>query len=127
MSLLLFNSLKCLAINTTCTTTGKVLAHLGSESKVLLSGWYSATQTHSRVSNVNFDIGRGGGRLHYYFMSNSQQQSYRPLVFNRRFTDLGAWVGFCISSPQQGINGDHSQFFLSLLFHKWLSERFNLF
>jgi len=43
---------------------GNVFAHLGFKSKVLprtltdLSAWWvSAPQAHSRVSNVNFDIG----------------------------------------------------------------------
>ena len=43
---------------------GKVLAHLGCTSKVEsiahLPMWDSAPHTHSRVSNVNFDIGGRG-------------------------------------------------------------------
>jgi hypothetical protein len=42
-------------------TEGKVLYHLGFNSKVLqwsltVHGWDSAPQAHSRVSNINFDI-----------------------------------------------------------------------
>jgi hypothetical protein len=40
----------------------KVLVHLGFKSKVSLASWYyliASPQAHSRVSNVNLDIGGG--------------------------------------------------------------------
>ena len=69
--------------------------------------WYFAPQSHSRVSNINFDI--------WIFLGVVLWISHEKLpkdgnIFPGRLTELSAWVGFCISSPQQGVKYQLSYF-----------------
>jgi hypothetical protein len=75
-------------------------------------GWVSATQTHSRVSNINVDIWRklyGGGSLwisHEKYIKDGKvldHLEFKSKVLHGPLTDLSSWVGFCISSPQLGV------------------------
>jgi hypothetical protein len=73
-----------------------------------VSGWVSAPQAHSRVSNINFDILRknyGVGSLeisHEKYIKDGKvldHLGFQSKVFPRPLNDLSAWVGFCTSSP----------------------------
>ena len=66
--------------------------------------WDSAPQSHSRVSNINFDI---WGTL---YISDEKipkdgkvlsHSGFRSNVLYGPSTDLSKWVGFCTSRPQQ--------------------------
>jgi hypothetical protein len=75
-------------------------------------GCVSTSQAHSRVSNINFDIWIFfcGGGLYKYPMTNILRRAkFLPTwAFNQKvlavpLTNWSTWVGFCTSSPQQGV------------------------
>ena len=98
---------------------GKVLAHLGLKSKVLsgpltdLSAWVGFC-TSSPQQGVKYQLWYlicfcGGGSL---WISHEKYIKYGKVLAHLGFkskvlpgplTDLSAWVGFCTSSPQQGV------------------------
>jgi hypothetical protein len=62
--------------------------------------WNSAPQVHSRVSNINFDI--------LIFKGHPMHIPWKlpkdgKVLSHLGLTNLSVWVGFCPSSPQQGI------------------------
>jgi hypothetical protein len=70
--------------------------------------WDNTSQAHSSVSNINFDIWIWGT----LYISNEKyikkgkvlaHLEFKSKVFPRSLTDLSSWVGFCTSSPQQGV------------------------
>ena len=76
-----------------------------------MPGWVSASQALSRVSNINFDIWfffwREGVPINIpWKIPNSKvlaHLGFKSKVLPGPLTDLGVWVGFCTSSPQQGV------------------------
>jgi hypothetical protein len=75
-------------------------------------GWVSAPQAHSRVSNINFNIWNcfyGGWSLwisHEKYIKDGKvlpDLGFQSKVFPGPLADFCAWVGFCTSSPQQGV------------------------
>ena len=77
-----------------------------------MPGWVSPPQAHSRVSNINFDIWFCfmEGDLYKYptkkYIKDGKfldHLGFKSKVFPGPLTDLIAWVGFCTSSPQQGV------------------------
>ena len=73
--------------------------------------WVSAPQAHSKVSNINFDIWiflflwKGGSINIQWKIPNGKVLAHlgiKSKVLSRPLTDLSAWVGFWISSPEQG-------------------------
>ena len=74
-----------------------------------MPGWDSAPQAHSRVSNINFDIWIfRGDRINIQWKFAEERQSFfqlgvRSNVLYGHLTDLSVLVGFCTSSPQQGV------------------------
>jgi len=94
---------------------GKVLSHSGFKSKIfsgpltdLITLVDSVPQAHSRISNINFVIWiLGGLYISHGKMPNDgtvlSHLGFRSEVLHAPSTDLSAWVGFCTSSPQQGV------------------------
>jgi hypothetical protein len=78
-----------------------------------LSAWVgSAPQAHSRVSNINFDnliffVEWGSLYIsHEKYIKGDKvlaELRFKSNVLPGPVTDLSAWVGFCTSSPQQGV------------------------
>jgi hypothetical protein len=78
-----------------------------------LGGFLQKPQAHSRLSNINFDIwifSCGGGSL---LISDEKiikdgkvltHLGNQSKVLVGSLTDWSAWVGFCTSSPQSGVN-----------------------
>ena len=75
--------------------------------------WVSAPQSHSRVSNINFDFWIffcGGGSLwisHDKYIKDGKVHihlGFQSKILVGPLTDWSAWVGFCTSSPQQSVN-----------------------
>jgi hypothetical protein len=74
--------------------------------------WVSAPQSHSRVSNINFDIWIllcGVGSLlisHEKYIKDGKVLAHlrcQSNILPGSLTDLSAWLGFHTSSPQQGV------------------------
>ena len=99
---------------------GKVLDHLGCQSKVFfgpLTDWsaWVGFCTSSPQQNVkyqlwylNFVLWRGGVSINISWKIYQGRQSSCHLGFKSKvlpgpLTDWSAWVGFCTSSPQQGV------------------------
>ena len=77
-----------------------------------MSGWVSAPQAHSMVSNINFDIwiffcgGRSLWISYEKYIKDGKvfaHLGFKSKVVSGPLTDVRAWVGFCTSSPQQGV------------------------
>jgi hypothetical protein len=75
-------------------------------------GLVSAPQAHSRVSNINFIIiyffyGEGSLLIsHEKYIKDGKvlnHLEFKSKVLPGPLTDISAWVGFCTSSPQQGV------------------------
>jgi len=74
-----------------------------------MPGWDYALQAHSRVSNINFVIWIYLGGLyisHEKLPKDGKVFShlgFKSKVLPGPLTDVSARVGFCTSSPQQGV------------------------
>ena len=76
-----------------------------------MTGWVSAPQAHSRVSNINFDIWKqiygGGGSIYIFhekYIKDGKVLAHlgcQSKVLPGPLTDWSASVVFCTSSPQQ--------------------------
>ena len=92
---------------------GKVLCHLGFKSKVLpgpltdISGIMHLNPTAGcRISTLIFEFGGTLNLSHEKLQKDGKvfcHLGFKSKVLPGSLTDLSTWVGFCTSSPQQGV------------------------
>jgi hypothetical protein len=67
----------------------------------------------NQISTLILDLFYGGGSLlisHEKYIKDGKvlaHLGFQSMVFPGSLTDLSAWVGFCTSSPQQGVKYQH--------------------